>query len=600
MKTRHLSIYVSLVTTLLITFALIIYYSYNRYVNISFNGMFVYVSIFSIATLAILYKDDVRFHTLFKNTLTLRNITSVILLVILISCFTFTFDGSWNGYVTDYPVIAAGKDFFFNKDTSFNISLIRSILNFGYPSVALDGHQLTAYHVLSHYIDAIFLKLSSLDPFDSYGFATFIKRIFVLFWLMIYLSTFAKNVTQVVVSFILLAPLYAATWHIIGSYALWSDSFIILLSISHLIKLEGKESTLNNIDYSLIFISIIALCIGKVSTGFMFTCTAFSFILIREYKKPKLYIFALLSLFFLIAYQKFINLSYGVSDGLSPSNINIHSLSIFVFNDAAYQKSASLIPVVTLVVYLFFKQRNALSLFISSCMSYIALFCTISAFSGFNDSDKTYFVLGYHSIYVLMASAVMLKNINNTCDTYTRNKAIVFCISISYLFSVFSSTTFISINNFTPVGIKRLLKNADTLHENNYSRITYTEELKNNYIHVIRSEIDEILKTNKTTPSKAAIYIPPTIVEKEIRPLIKYNQDNFYGMALYSMSGIQLIQSVIGKQRAYGFANYEISEPNYIYSIINDTKSVCRKYNINTIIVIESITSPRLKNIYCN
>ncbi|EPZ8204082.1 hypothetical protein ACXWHM_004825, partial [Enterobacter hormaechei] len=77
-------------------------------------------------------------------------------IIVMIYALSF-YDSYMNKYFSFNPIFDVDTHNIWHKDSAYNISIIQSIINFGYPSIGLDGHKLTAYHVLSHYADAFLL-----------------------------------------------------------------------------------------------------------------------------------------------------------------------------------------------------------------------------------------------------------------------------------------------------------------------------------------------------------------------------------------------------------------------------------------------------------
>lgn len=216
---------------------------------------------------------------------------------------------SWSGrmfplYVGTFPLLEAELGLGLHHDTAYHVSLIQSILNFGYPSIAQHGHPLTIYHVLSHYIDALILLVTGLDPYDSYGLLYHFKTFIFLSSALVAITSFTQRLGLGIylISVGLLIPPIVGTGHAIGSHGLWMASVLLLLSAPLVFStlLEAESVTARRVTS--LFIVIVLIAFAKVSSGFMLAMVVGAILLGMRPTKPSTYVFGLVVLGFFYGY----------------------------------------------------------------------------------------------------------------------------------------------------------------------------------------------------------------------------------------------------------------------------------------------------------
>lgn len=552
----------------------------NEIFNLSLFSTVVYISIFVLA-LIIYCRPEVGVS---NNGVMGCQVWLVLAISIIITLYALSFyDSYMNRYFSFNPIFDVDTHNIWHKDTAYNLSIIQSIINFGYPSIGLDGHKLTAYHVLSHYVDAFLLTVSGLPIYDSYGFTSYVKATFLLCSIYIFCYKHSKNVITSSVAFLFVAPFIVSSWHAINSHALWLPSFILVFSAGFTFNFLYSGETPSLKKYNIITAISILLCLGKISTGLAYIAVVFAIAFIRDYKSLRFYSQACILMLFIVFYQKFINYSYGIPavlnmQMLSPSEIYQHLLKA----DIRYEKF--FIPMIVAIFSLRTCIKSAFLtrlLFGVSC-SFVFILAITQAFTSFNWSDRYYFFQGLYSVVALLFCSYLLFW-SSSAKEESRIKHLTSFILISLLsFFVYQPVFSMSAINLNSIVSKYRYAEAKLLR-------TQEKDVGGN-LYSLKEYIAQLQIDNKLQHREMAIFIPKSIVLNQI---VKTNDGNanFYTINIYAATGVQLINGLIGNERAYGLINYGKKSTlkdqiNYDYE--------CSRLKVKAIITVDNY----LENIY--
>ncbi|QOV64458.1 hypothetical protein [Kosakonia pseudosacchari] len=463
-----------------------------------------------------------------------------------------------------------------HQDTAFHTALIRSIINWGYPSVGLDGHPLTTYHLLSHYIDAALISISGIDAYDGYGFMVYTKALMLSLTCISFVSSLSKNRNFTLWGSIIFTPAFIGTWHAIGSHALWATSFLLIMISLKTYAILLKEKT-NIFDYLFLTFVAILLCAGKLSTGFAFICIYYSVLFLKDSRSLRFYISCISLLIFLFFYQKFFNYSYGINSTINFSNINFKSFSTFIAEDNKYKNSFIVFSVVYFGIYLLSKKKIAMQMLFSTLTTIFTIYIITNIFSGFGYSDKYYFAQGYFSVMIVIAFMLCSNYYNNFAlqspEKNIESKKLLGTLTV--LSSLFITSFFFlpisTIQKLTPGNLNKILttalispyKTISNISENKYNlfhepkKEEYSTLKESGEIYNFYTQIKKYMDDNKIEKKDVAIFIPRDTAEKEFISKINAGQKKFYAMNLYAMTGIQMIHSIQEKALGYGFKNYD-------------------------------------------
>lgn len=514
----------------------------------------------------------------------------VLAISIIIMLYALSFyDSYMNEYFSFNPIFDVDTNNIWHKDSAYNLSIIQSIINFGYPSIGLDGHRLTAYHVLSHYADAFLLTVSGLPVYDSYGFTSYVKAVFLLCSIYIFCYKYSKNITISSVAFLFVAPFIIASWHAINSHALWLPSFILVFSAGFTFRFLCSTGTPSLRKYNFITAISILLCLGKISTGLAYIAVVFSVAFIRDCKSIRLYAHASILLLFIIFYQKFINYSYGIPaildlNMLSPAEIYQHLLKA----DIRYEKF--FIPCIAAIISLrvCIKSEFLTRLLFGVSCSFVFILAITQAFTSFNWSDKYYFFQGLYSVVVLLLCSYIITWASSTKEE----------VRIKY-FTSFTLISFLSFFVYQPAFSVSTINLNNILNKYRYAEKTLLrtqEKDVDGNMYFLKEYITKTQRDYKFQRKEMAIFIPKSVVLNQI---IKTSdgRTNFYTMNIYAATGVQLINGLIGNERAYGLINYGKQ------SALNDSINYnyeCSRLGIKAIIIVNNYLENNYSTYLCD
>lgn len=176
----------------------------------------------------------------------------------------------WEGYFSNFANhrLERGEPGF-HPDSVFHVAIIQGILNNAYPTTGQHLEPWVRYHALSHYVDAVSLRLLSIDPWESYALLFFAKGIaltlgVIYFALRVAEPHFTRFFWAVLA---IVYPAFTATWHVIGSHGQWLPMVLFTLSAYHVFVVAMKDRRTWR-DYALLTLLIVALSLGKISLGF--------------------------------------------------------------------------------------------------------------------------------------------------------------------------------------------------------------------------------------------------------------------------------------------------------------------------------------------
>lgn len=228
-----------------------------------------------------------------KLTLIFSYVSFFSFIIFLVSIY-FTHE-VWFRYAPFTPFSSLG-----HHDSFFHISIINSILNDFYPSIAQDDLVPIGYHVLSHYIDAIIYRFIGLTPFDSFSLLYFIKTSFVISCFLLFVVYNSKNKYDYCLKVLVFLPLFVEVGHFTGSFGLSWVLPILFVAVHIVFKIIDSENNISNIEYLIISTFVVLLTLGKVSSGVGFLAIIGIPLLLKEYKNKGFYIFSFFMLIFFV------------------------------------------------------------------------------------------------------------------------------------------------------------------------------------------------------------------------------------------------------------------------------------------------------------
>lgn len=514
-----------------------------------------------------------------------------------------------------FPLLETELGLGWNQDTVFHLSLIQNILNFGYPSIGQHGTPIIIYHVLSHYMDALILLITGLEPYDSYGLFFYFKGFLFLSSITIFIAYVFKEFSGhiFILSLVLFAPIIISDWHGIGSHGLWLTTILLIFTLPKVFDITQLENIPIQ-SYLFLFLLIIFISLGKISTGFMYASFIGFILLMRRAKDIFVYILGIAWIGFFLVYSSlmvrnsdklntfdvsWLNFSY-----LYEHIININKFEVISIN---YEMQNSILISIVFFGLSFYIFRNIQNfyLFISSLISFIILIFITKINKNFSDSDIGYFYFGFISILILFIIYTLPSNIkiylNKKLSSFSElNKRLLIVVlffSAFYLSDFYTQPSFKLKSNFLMRDIA-IIETKDTLLKTKVIFLKeYLVKIESRPLKVFRDELYKFMKLKQINKSQASLYIEKDIFKKMS---LKF-EGNLWanGMLVYAITGIPLVHGIQELQENYGYADYN-KNSLWIEKNKFEPISVCKSISSDYIIIIESLFEPKFDLYRCD
>lgn len=482
-------------------------------------------------------------------------------------------------YFRAFPLLEADFGLGWHHDSAFHVSIIQSIINFGYPSTGQHGVPFITYHVLSHYVDALFLVLSGSDPWESYGFYYFLKSSLFVCASTIFIISLTRRWSTFlyIASVCILLPILVGTWHAVGSHGLWFTSLILLSTSKYVYKIVFSEELVSWSSLLFITFILVLISIGKVSSGFMYSSLIGFILLLKNPRDLKIFLWGggLLVFFY------FYNQLYAGSQSSTPAfqlegAYRFLLLKTDVLNNQMIQIYYILLSVALAGFVLRFKALNVL--FYASFCSVVALSLIVSPSDLFSKSDIWYFCYGLNFPMFLFALQAFLggwegylKNQQLSIRVFKPKKVVAVIVVVFLTLSQLNQATFSiflfrvnsigwALSNFT----KQHYMTLNKMSEDNVYTIFErpdTQRLKEDFaeesrfiLHNLKKTTEDLLKDLKLSRKYVRIFLPKEVYEDELSSLGGSRWG--LGLLVYAIQGIPVLHGVEGSQLYYGYKSY--------------------------------------------
>lgn len=204
---------------------------------------------------------------------------------------------AWPQYIVNFTQLSLESGDAIHPDPTFDSVLVQSIVDRGFPSTSQHGNPVVGYHVLSHYWDALVVRVVGVDLFQAfalfYGFKVFG---------LISASVFAVVKATDGPSFLRNAPLWLQLTFVTALIGNWISAVsnpewvpvMILLLVAPILGREYWSA--ESVGVKHLFLAsglILALSLGKISIGFAFAFFVGLFAVFLVGVPPRLWIFGL-------------------------------------------------------------------------------------------------------------------------------------------------------------------------------------------------------------------------------------------------------------------------------------------------------------------
>lgn len=529
---------------------------------------------------------------------------------------------SMPSYAKTFPVLEVELGLSWHQDTAFHVSLIQSILSYAFPSIGQHGHPLTAYHVLSHYVDTLILLVTGVDPFDSYGMLSHFKVVLFLSSALLMIARLCREhgLPILLLSVALLLPALIGSWHGVLSHGLWIPSLLLLLCAPSVVDLLSQDEPPGIPQLAWLGLLIVLLALGKVSAGFMFACFMGLWLFAKAPLCWRTLVFGVLVLTFFYGYgQLFIGRLNHIESPVELSGIGFSSLwSYFSAPDIvrAGKRIPSLMPQLLMLSALLLSiaimrpsRRNFQVLF-AAALSLLCLWGISATSPGLSVSDIWYFQYALSSVMLIISYALILdtwRDIRGDLQGAAFRRMAVLALG----FALFSASQLrlsgYNAFNLGPANVQaalQYLRDGPFVQINKRLPVTQRFELLQGYhekrVRLLRLQqksslwafkhyMRSYLYQSSITPAQAALFVPNTVFDGELKRLRGAPWAN--GMLLYAVFGVPLVNAVPEGARGYGFAAYG-KDAHRVDLVGFSLSEACAASGARRIWVVERIKKP--------
>lgn len=561
------------------------------------------ISILFLSTLIFLVRIFIPSFFKQKLKINILNIIYALLAFTLLVGFSSMKGTTFISYYPTFPLLEAELGLGWHQDSVFHVSIIQSIINHGYPSTGQHETPLMVYHVLSHYVDALFSILSNVEPYDAYGLLYQFKIFILLSSIMLFLSMILNKINSAIYLLLLffLMPLLISSWFAIGSHGLWFTSIIVLLSSINVYHILVQKEKNTFFDYLFVFCLIVLISLGKVSTGFMYAVFIGLYLLIKNPRSKWVYVVGFLWIGWFYIYQKQMSLS---THTFSFKQFD----SIFIYLFQPLKISASLFALMgfLFILALLLKDKKIYLGFASALGSFLILLLILIVNGDMMVADIGYFKYGLTSVLVLFSLQLLMSNFKylnmKVSSLFKVISVLTIFITISYLF--YSNENNIFHNDY--MNPKARIDNIvdapfETINialepsSKIYLGKDFHEQIKSSFkrpLFLFRTDLDKILIRKNISKRNVLLYVPKDILNKDFKQFngVPWGK----GLLLYSVTGIPLIYGIEELISRFGFAGYSekaisrnINELNFL--------SLCKDYPSKLIIETVQFDKPIFK-----
>lgn len=400
-------------------------------------------------------------------------------------------------YFSTFPLLETELGLGWVADSTFHSSLIQNIINFGYPSIGQHGTPLTIYHILSHYIDAAIIVITGLEVYDSYGLFFHFKSFCLIISIVFFVSKVinSNNAFIFLFSLFLIAPAVIGTWHAIGSHGLWFTSILIIISSFKVFKILSKEGNNSFLDFLFLFLLIVVISLGKISSGFTYAVIIGFILLFKQPKNKWVYILGIGWVVFFIIYSKFVSPS---GSSMSLEHLRFFYEKLITHHMFSYSIYSSITVFCILAVIK--REKFFISPLVSVIVTYMILSLILSVMPSLSSSDSWYFYYGFNSVMFLLLIHYFFAFVNSYKKyeyqqlNVLNKRIVIICVGVSLIL----------LSNFYYK-----------------SKLNLKKELDNKQIYLQSEEI--IYTTNKSWN-----FISPKKRRRMSLPILNLEPDNSY------------------------------------------------------------------------
>jgi len=598
-----------------VIFSITLFYILVTFYALSVFVQFDYIEVISVSLvflILLILMATVFLGSFFRQPLkfSIYNIFIAILSLVIMLFLLNSISSTFFPYYHLFPLLETELGLGWHQDTAFHTSLIQNILNFGYPSIGQHGTPITVYHVLSHYMDALILAITGLEPYDSYTLLFYFKGFLLLSSITIFIAYVFKEFSgyMFIIFLFLFAPIIISTWHGVASHSLWFTTILLIFSfpkVFNIIQLEEIKIK----HFLFLFLLIIFISIGKISTGFMYASFVGFLLLIKRAKDIFVYILGLAWVGFFLLYTSWMTRNTESISRVDFSWLNFDTIYTYLTNTNAlyYERQTSLVASIVFFAtftYIFRNKQN-FYLLLTTIISFILLIFIAKLSSELNSSHIGYFYYGFSSIVILfmihsLQYTIKLYPIKDFTKLTKLNKQLLLMgllFSTLYLSSFYIQPNFKLESEFLNRDIA-VMPNKDKKAKTKVIFLKeYLDKKEARPLKVFRAELYTFMKLQKVTKNKVSLYIQKEIFEQIS---IKFKGSPWAnGMLIYAITGVPLVNGIKELQQNYGYAEYN-EDSLWIEKNKFNPEKACDSISSDYIIITENLFEPKFDLYRCD
>lgn len=532
-------------------------------------------------------------------------------------------------YYPTFPLYDVDLGLPLHPDSSFHVSVIQSIINFGYPSTAQHGQPLLVYYVLSHYVDALIVVISGLEVFDSYGlffvFKAFLLLVSVVFFIARVIESRNGAPWSFLISVFLFLPVMITPWAGIGSHGLWFPTLLLIFSSPNVFRILTKPSRNSLKEYLILILIVTLISLGKLSLGFVYASFIGFYLLFKDFKDFKIYASGIVLFLFFLSIQSFFRISDSSSNFSWQSFDALKGMINYSFN--------AMFPVLGTVLFTIFsffvltvtyksENRNEKTAFLASICSLFAIVMVFMLYKGLILPAVWYFQFGLSSVLLLFLYQSFFVCLKSECTGFSsagrdrENKlkaslvmiVVIICMAFYFpKFNYFNTGYFYSnkklgwhsLNDVPFLNLNKSVFDNDRLSLNKVIK----NPLKNHIpidlerpVFKFRQKIFSILAEYGVNKAEARLFIPRRVYDGEFKQFKIKSWAR--GLLIYGVTGVPLIYGIQQYKKDYGLADYS-KQLSWVNLSDSDLERKCKQHPAKLIISVESIVYNKINVFNC-
>jgi len=447
------------------------------------------------------------------------------------------------------------------KDTIFHVTLMNSIINFGYPSTGLSDAPLFVYHTLSHYLESGISVVSGISPIDSLGLFYGLKIMVLLAAMLFFLYQATKNHSFVyfILSIALVIPVLMSRWVITWSLSLWLPSFILLATAFFIYKTINSSKPLSYRAFIAIGVIGVLLSLGKLSSGFFFMLVAGLHLLFNFAKDRRVYVLGVLWFVFLVVY------GLAVADDRSGSIVGSLSFIERIASTARMVLLRGALPDAVFDIYILlaflavaffiYRRKSTRNLLITLALGFVAT-CAMQ-FLQLNFRDIRFFHHGLFFLVFVLATIDFFEIFGSRNDV-RKFDVRSFWRKPSLVLGVIAVVMTLTVSH-AAVKIPKSINGVFSIQEN---MPLVSPASQGPQLTRFRAELDTFMSANELTDRASLLFIPLEMWTELApkMPDIPVQPSWVNPLLIYAITGVPLVNGVFGSSTSYGFSAYSPSD----------------------------------------